>query len=79
MWDRKYPGPVRGLQVVDLSNDGINDLIVMTNNTVHIMQHNIAHIAALCKEKLLAYVQKLQNSGNLESLQREQLEVHGDS
>ena len=63
MWERKYPGPVRALEVVDLSNDGVHDLIVVTNNSVHIMQHNIAYIAQICKQNLLAFVKRLETGG----------------
>lgn len=46
-----FDAPVHSISYMDITNDGIKELIVLTQRGVHILQHNIADIRAKWKER----------------------------
>lgn len=46
-----FDAPVHSISYMDITNDGIKELIVLTQRGVHILQHNIADVRAKWKER----------------------------
>ncbi|XP_011859210.1 PREDICTED: kaptin-like [Vollenhovia emeryi] len=46
-----FDAPVHSISYMDITNDGIKELIVLTQRGVHILQHNIADTRAKWKER----------------------------
>eukprot|EP00096_Caligus_rogercresseyi_P015335 TRINITY_DN7782_c0_g1_i1.p1 TRINITY_DN7782_c0_g1~~TRINITY_DN7782_c0_g1_i1.p1 ORF type:complete len:425 (-),score=103.37 TRINITY_DN7782_c0_g1_i1:473-1747(-) len=49
---RRFPGPVLNLDYIDLSGDGIKDLVVLTTKALHILQIDRMKVLQLLKKKL---------------------------
>ena len=52
VWSRKFSAPIVKLKFLDLTGDGINEMVVVTTGGIHIMQSNLNMLLTLCKSKL---------------------------
>ncbi|KAK2147346.1 hypothetical protein LSH36_557g00086 [Paralvinella palmiformis] len=51
-WQRTFPDPVLAMDVLDITGDGLNEIIVVSQKGVHILQHKLPEVAKLCMERL---------------------------
>ncbi|KAK3093986.1 hypothetical protein FSP39_022563 [Pinctada imbricata] len=52
LWKHSFPCPVMGVAKLDIVGDGMDDLIVITLNGVHIIQPDLGDIYKMCLERL---------------------------
>ena len=52
IWTRTFSAPVLKVKLVDLIGDGVNEMVVVTTNGVHMMQLNLSTLLDLCKLNL---------------------------
>ncbi|XP_046372680.1 KICSTOR complex protein kaptin-like [Haliotis rufescens] len=52
LWQRSFPGPVVGLDRLDIMGDGMDDLVVVTLKGMHILQPDLGEVAEVCRERL---------------------------
>ena len=51
-YTRAFTEPVLSIQSADLTGDGLSELVVLTNHSVHVMQYDLQVIAAQCEAAL---------------------------
>ena len=52
VWSRKFSAPILKLQLLDLTGDGMDEMVVVTTSGVHMMQANLTSLLRLCKLRL---------------------------
>jgi hypothetical protein len=52
MWTRSLNDPILGVDYIDMTGDGLKDLVVMTNRNVQILQHDLSAVRVLKCQRL---------------------------
>ena len=51
-WSKSFNNPIHGVFNLDLTNDGLKELIIVTVKTVIILQHDLKKVLELCQSRL---------------------------
>ena len=51
-WSKSFNNPIHGVFHLDLTNDGVKELVIVTAKTVIILQHDLKKVLDLCHSRL---------------------------
>ena len=51
-WSKSFNNPIHGIFHLDLTNDGMKELAIVTMKTVIILQHDVNRVLGLCQSRL---------------------------
>jgi len=75
VWQRSFAYPVLAINYLDITGDGMRELVVLSTKGLHILQHNLEDVANLLTERLERLVQNLDKNDAFKELQGEDIEL----
>uniref|UniRef100_T1J5Z3 Kaptin n=1 Tax=Strigamia maritima TaxID=126957 RepID=T1J5Z3_STRMM len=58
-WQKSFAYPLHSIKYIDITNDGMNELIVLSLKGMHILQHPSEEVAKVCAGRLAQLIEKL--------------------
>ncbi|RWS16480.1 kaptin-like protein [Dinothrombium tinctorium] len=70
MWIQMFSRPLQSLAYIDITGDGLKELLVLTNKGLHVLQHNLNESHLLLRKRInrLQSVIKNEDDGNKETI-----------
>ncbi|CAG2176538.1 unnamed protein product, partial [Oppiella nova] len=59
LWERLFAHPLQSIAYIDLTGDGLKELIVLTVKGLHVMQHHLENTVQLCHKRVKRLLQSL--------------------
>jgi len=53
MWSHHFSHPILSLDYVDITGDGLNELVVMSTRGIHVLQHDLSEAKEICLSRLI--------------------------
>lgn len=67
VWQRSFANPIQSICYMDITGDGLNELVLLSLKGLHILQHSLPEVAELCEERLAEMLLKLQSKKEVDS------------
>jgi hypothetical protein len=60
LWQKDFPHPLQSMAYVDLTGDGLKELLVLTTKGLHVLQHNLQNVTELCHKRVQNLIKRLE-------------------
>jgi hypothetical protein len=60
LWEKAFPHSLQAMTYIDLTGDGLKELIVLTIKGLHVLQHDLQNAIDLCHKKVKNLLKRLE-------------------
>ena len=62
LWEKTFTHSLQSIAYIDLTGDGLKELVVLTVKGLYVLQHNLENSIQLCHQKVKKLLKKLEMS-----------------